>query len=199
MDEKKQLMTKIKNDIVEIRIHGRGGQGAKSASQLIVEAAMEHGKQVQAFPEYGPERSGAPMVTYARISEQKISTYEPVLRPDIVMVIDPTLIEQIDVTKGMKTKSILIVNSKKDAAEIRKETGFKGKTFTVDATGISISHIGKNLPNTPMLGALVKLTGVIDMKHLVKKVEDMFLKKIGSEKTQANIDSIKEAYEKVHG
>lgn len=199
MDGKKKLREQIKEHIVEIRIHGRGGQGAKSASQLIVEAAMEHDNQVQAFPEYGPERSGAPMVTYARISEHKITTYEPVLRPDIVMVIDPTLIEQIDVTKGMKTKSILIVNSKKSAEEIRKETGFKGKTFTVDATGISISHIGKNLPNTPMLGALVKVTGVIDMEHLVKKVKGMFLKKIGSEKTKANIDSIKEAYEKVHG
>ena len=192
------MKDQIKNDIVEIRIHGRGGQGAKSASQLIVEAAMEHGKQVQAFPEYGPERAGAPMVTYARISDQRITTYEPVLRPDIVLVIDPTLIEQIEVTKGMKSNSILIVNSTKSSGDIKKETGYNGKTYTVDATGISIRHIGRNLPNTPMLGALIKVTGVIDMEHLVKKVRDMFLRKIGSERTQANIDSIREAFEKVH-
>ena len=197
MDSKKKLEEQIKDDIVEIRIHGRGGQGAKSASQLIVEAAMHHGKQVQAFPEYGPERSGAPMVTYARISDRKITTYEPVLRPDIVMVIDPTLIEQIDVTKGMKASSILIVNSQKEPSEIVKETGFKGKTFTVDATGISIKHVGRNLPNTPMLGALIKVTGVIDMAHLVKRVQDMFLKKIGSERTQANIEAVKDAFEQV--
>ncbi|MBN2330458.1 MAG: 2-oxoacid:acceptor oxidoreductase family protein [Candidatus Aenigmarchaeota archaeon] len=183
--------------IVEIRIHGRGGQGAKSASQLIVEAAMDQGKQVQAFPEYGPERSGAPMVTYARISDKRITTYEPVLRPDIVMVIDPTLLEQVDVTNGMTGKSILIVNTNKKAAEIRNEAGFAGKTYAVDATGISIRKIGRNLPNTPMLGALIKVTGVISLESLIEKVEKMFLHKIGKEKTQANIDAIKEAYEKV--
>jgi pyruvate ferredoxin oxidoreductase gamma subunit len=187
------------NNITEIRIHGRGGQGAKSASQLIVEAAMEQGKQVQAFPEYGPERSGAPMVTYARISDYAITTHEPVLRPDIVMVIDPTLIEQVDVTKGMKEKSILIVNSNKSPDEIRKETGFHGKVYTVDATGISIHHLGRNLPNTSMIGALIKITGVVKMQNLINKVEDMFLRKIGKEKTQANIDAIKEAHEKVKG
>ena len=138
------------------------------------------------------------MVTYARISDQRITTYEPVLRPDIVLVIDPTLIEQIEVTKGMKSNSILIVNSTKSSGDIKKETGYNGKTYTVDATGISIRHIGRNLPNTPMLGALIKVTGVIDMEHLVKKVRDMFLRKIGSERTQANIDSIREAFEKVH-
>jgi len=185
-----------KKQIIEIRIHGRGGQGAKSASQLIVEAAMEQDKQIQAFPEYGPERTGAPMVTYARISDSPITTYEPVLRPDIVMVIDPTLIEQVDVTKGMTEKSILIVNSNKSPADIQKETGFRGKTYTIDATGVSIHHLGRNVPNTPMLGALIKVTGVIEMKYLIKKVEGMFLHKIGEEKTQANIDAIKESYEK---
>lgn len=186
-----------KKDMIEIRIHGRGGQGAKSASQLIVEAAMDQGKQVQAFPEYGPERTGAPMVTYARISDKQITTYEPVLKPDIVMVIDATLTEQVDVTKGMTGESILIVNSNKSAAEIKKDTGFGGKTYTIDATGISIRNIGRNLPNTPMLGALIKVTGVIGLDSLVEKVEHMFMRKIGKEKTQANIDAIKEAYGKV--
>jgi pyruvate ferredoxin oxidoreductase gamma subunit len=186
-----------KKDIIEIRIHGRGGQGAKTASELIVEVAMEQKKQVQAFPEYGPERTGAPMVAYARISEKPIKTYQPVLNPDIVVVIDPTLIGQVDVTKGMTEKDILIVNTTKSPAEIRKDTGFRGKIHTVDATGISIRQIGRNIPNTPMLGAMVRVTGIIEMKYLIKKVEDMFLKKIGREKTDANIEAIKEAYDKV--
>ena len=186
-----------KNDMVEIRIHGRGGQGAKSASQLIVEAAMDQGKQVQAFPEYGPERTGAPMVTYARISDKEITTYEPVLKPDIVMVIDPTLTEQVDVTKGMTEKSILIVNTKKSASEIKKDIGFSGKAYTIDATGISIKNIGRNLPNTPMLGAMIKVAGIISIESLTEKVENMFLRKIGKEKTKANVDAIKEAFEKV--
>jgi len=188
-----------KKQMTEIRIHGRGGQGAKSASQLIVEAAMEQDKQIQAFPEYGPERSGAPMVTYARISDRPITTYEPVLRPDIVMVIDQTLIGQVDVTKGVSQDGVLIVNSTKSPEEMAQEVKFKCRIFTVDATGISIKYLGRNMPNTPILGALIKVTGVIDMKHLMKKVEDMFLKKIGSEKTKANIDSIEEAYRSVKG
>lgn len=185
--------------MIEIRIHGRGGQGAKSASQLIVEAALDQGRQIQAFPEYGPERAGAPMVTYARISDSQIATYEPVLKPDIVLVIDPTLIGQVDVTKGMTEKNILIVNTTESPVDIKKKTGFKGKVCTVDATGISIKLLGRNIPNTPMLGAMIKVTGLIDMKHLAKKVEGMFLKKIGAEKTQANIDAIKKAHDEVKG
>jgi len=184
-------------EMVEIRIHGRGGQGAKSASQLIVEAALDEGKQIQAFPEYGPERSGAPMVTYARISDSPIRTYEPVLKPDVVMVIDPTLIGQVDVTKGMDDESMLIVNTTSPASDIKKQTGFGGRTYTVDATGISIGLLGRNLPNTPMIGALIKVSGVVDMNAVAKRVEDMFLKKIGSEKTAANINAIKQAYEGV--
>jgi pyruvate ferredoxin oxidoreductase gamma subunit len=185
--------------MIEIRIHGRGGQGAKSAAQLVVEAALDQGKQVQAFPEYGPERTGAPMKTYARISDKPIATYEPVLEPDIVLVIDPTLIGQVDVCSGMTAKGILIVNTAESPADIKKKTGLRGKVYTVDATGISIKLLGRNIPNTPMLGAMIKVAGVIDMKYLARKVEGMFLRKIGAEKTQANIDAIKKAYEEVKG
>ncbi len=181
----------------EIRIHGRGGQGAKSASQLIVEAALDQGKQIQAFPEYGPERTGAPMKTYARISDTPIATYEPVLEPDTVLVIDPTLIGQVDVTQGLRKDSILIVNTVESPAGIRKKTGFSGRIYTIDATGISIDLLGRNVPNTPMIGALIKATGIIEMKYIEKRVEGMFLKKIGIEKTQANINAIKRAYDEV--
>jgi pyruvate ferredoxin oxidoreductase gamma subunit len=185
--------------MIEIRIHGRGGQGAKSASQLIVEAAMDQGKQIQAFPEYGPERTGAPMKTYARISDHPITTYEPVIEPDTVLVIDPTLIGQVDVASGMHKDSILIVNTTESPGEIRKKTGFSGKVYTVDATGISIKRVGRNLPNTPMIGALIKVTGVVKMKYITQRVEGMFLKKIGREKTDANIQAIRDAYEEVKG
>jgi pyruvate ferredoxin oxidoreductase gamma subunit len=185
--------------LIEIRIHGRGGQGAKSAAQLIVEAALDQGKEIQAFPEYGPERTGAPMVTYARISQDPITTYEPVMEPDVVVVIDPTLIGPVDVAKGLKKDGVMIVNSTESPDAMMKKTGFAGRVCTVDATGISIKYLGRNLPNTPSIGALIKVTGAVEMKFVTQKVENMFLKKIGAEKTKANIDAIRAAYEEVKG
>ena len=147
-------------DILEIRIHGRGGQGAKTASQFIAEAALGEGKMIQAFPEYGPERAGAPMKAYARISDKAITTYAPVVNPDIVMVIDPTLLKSVDVTEGLGDEGVLIVNTPKSSEELKKETGFKGKVYTVDATKISIDSVGRNLPNTPMLKTNATIKGV---------------------------------------
>lgn len=184
-------------DILEIVIHGRGGQGAKTAGQLLVEAANDKGKHIQAFPEYGPERSGAPMKTYVRISDKPIKSYAPVTTPDIVIVIDSTLIGQIDVTSGVEENGILIVNSDNDAKRIKEQTGFKGKAYTVDATDISIKHLGRNLPNMPTLGALIKITGVVELDSLINKVRKTFLDKIGEEKTNANIAAINDAYEGV--
>lgn len=184
-------------DIFEIVIHGRGGQGAKTAAQLIVEAALLKGKHIQAFPEYGPERSGAPMRTFARISDKEIKTYQPVTEPDAVLVIDPTLLESVDVSKGAKENSILIVNSGKEANEIKKKTGFRGKVYSIDATKISIETLGVNRPNTPIIGAFAKITNIIDLDTLISRVENMFLKKLGEEKTRANIKCLKRAYEEV--
>ncbi len=183
----------------EITIYGRGGQGAKTASQLIVETAIGQGKYIQAFPEYGPERTGAPMRTFARISDQPIKTYQPVSEPDCVIVIDPTLLEVVDVVSGLKDDKVLILNTKKSPEEVRKKTGFRGKIYTIDATGISIAKLGINMPNTPVLGALSKATGVIGIRDLTKKVEDMFTKKIGEQKTKANVECIEKAYEEVKG
>jgi pyruvate ferredoxin oxidoreductase gamma subunit len=115
------------------------------------------------------------------------------------MVIDPTLIGQVDVAKGMTEKGVLIINTTKSPEDIRKDVGFKGKIYTVDATGISIKYLGRNVPNTPMLGALIKVSGAIQMEYLIKKVDDMFLKKLGAEKTKANVDAITEAYGSVKG
>lgn len=185
------------NHIVEIRIHGRGGQGAKTAGQLIAESALDKGKYVQTFPEYGPERKGAPMKTYVRISDNPIKTCAPVTEPDIVIVIDPTIIGHVDVTSGIDKDGFLIVNSKKDPGEIRKETGFRGRVNTVDATGISIKHLKTDIPNTPMLGALIKTCNVIELEALISRVKEMFIAKIGEERTNANISAIREACERV--
>ncbi|MDO8741060.1 MAG: 2-oxoacid:acceptor oxidoreductase family protein [Candidatus Woesearchaeota archaeon] len=176
--------------MIEIRIHSRAGQGAKSAAQFIAEAAMEKGKFVQAFPEYGAERMGAPMKVYVRISDKKIRNYSSIVAPDVVMVIDPYFIEQIDVAEGLKESGILIVNTNKDPAEVKKITNFNGKIFALDATKIAFETIKANKPNTPLLGALIKATNVVDLEEINKKIKDYFLKKLGEEKTNANINAV---------
>ena len=183
--------------VLEIRIHGRGGQGGKTAAQFIAEAGVDEGKFVQAFPEYGPERSGAPVTAYARISNKRIRLYQPVHNPDIVLVIDPTLIGPIDVTEGMKDDGILIVNTPKSPEEIRKQTKFNGRIYTVDATKISMDATGTNKPNVPMLGAMIRVTGVIKLDSIENKIRHKFTKKLGEERTQATVDAIKRAYKEV--
>ncbi len=184
-------------EVFEIRIHGRGGQGAKTASQFIAEAGLGEGKKIQAFPEYGPERAGAPVKAYTRISDKPITTYAPITCPDLVMVIDPTLMQTINVTEGLTEEGILLVNTPKNPEEIRNETGFKGKIYTVDATKISIDTVGKNLPNTPMLGAFVKVSGKIPLSAVEESINKKFLKKLGKEKTKATIEGVKIAYDDI--
>ncbi len=183
-------------DIVEIRIHGRGGQGAKTAAEFIAEAALDKGKHIQSFPEYGPERAGAPMKAYTRVSDKKIKTFAPVVNPDIVIVIDPTLVNE-SVTEGLDKSGILLINTHEKSETIRIKTKFQGKIYTVDATKISLDSVGQNLPNTPMLGALVKISNVITLNSLNNKVNEKFIEKIGKEKTEATIKAIKKAYEEV--
>ena len=184
-------------DLFEIVIVGRGGQGAKTASQFIAESALGEGKQIQSFPEYGPERAGAPMKAYTRISNKPITTYAPVVNPDVVMVIDPTLLKSANVTEGLGEEGILIVNSPKSADEIKKQIGFKGKVYTLDATKISIDTLGLNLPNTPMLGAFVKLTKIIPLSAIKDSINKKFLKKLGEDKTNATIKGVEIAFEAV--
>lgn len=190
------IAMKDKN-IFEIVTIGRGGQGGKTASQFIAEAALGQGKQIQSFPEYGPERAGAPVKAYNRISDKPITTYAPVVNPDLVIVIDPTLMKTIDVTEGLTKDGMLIVNTPKGSAEISKETGFKGKIYTVDATKISINTVGKNLPNTPMLGALIKVSNIIPIEAVKDSIKNKFLKKLGEEKTYATIKGVELACEAV--
>lgn len=182
--------------IFEIVVVGRGGQGAKTAAEFIAEAALDKGKNIQAFPEYGPERAGAPVKSYVRISNKPIKTYAPVVNPDVVIVIDPTLLNT-DVKEGLTKKGIFIANTNKDKTYVKQKIKFEGKIHTVDATKISIEAVGKNLPNTPMIGALIKTTDIISLESINKKVEEKFLDKLGKEKTKATIEAIKKAYDEV--
>ena len=184
-------------DVLEIVIHGRGGQGAKTASQFIAEAALGKGKFIQSFPEYGPERAGAPMKAYARISDKKITTYATIVNPDVVMVIDPTLIGPVDVAEGLTKDGILIINTPKSSGDMKKKTGFNGRIYCVDATKISIETVGRNLPNTPMLGALIKATGIIELSAITDSIKHKFLKKLGEDQTNKTIEGVKRAYDAI--
>jgi len=182
--------------MLEVRWHGRGGQGAKTAAQFLAEAALELGKHIQSFPEYGPERAGAPIRSYTRIDEKPINIHSPVQKPEVVVVIDPTLLGSANVTDGLGEDGILLVNSPEDPKTIREKLGFdKGKVATVDATKISLETLGIPMPNTPMLGAFEKVNPLVSIEALEEKVKGKFLKKIGQEKTDANIAGIKRAYE----
>lgn len=189
-------------ELTEIRWHGRGGQGAKTAAILFADAALGEGKFVQAFPEYGPERMGAPVQSYNRLSDKPITLHCGVKSPQIVAVLDPTLIGTIDVTDGLPENGVLIINTAKSPQQMRQELGLEGRRlFTVDASGISKRCLGREIPNTPMLGALVKTTGLINFERMVddtrKKLEKKFKSK--PEMIDSNVLAIKAAYDEVQG
>ena len=182
--------------LLEIRWHGRGGQGAKTGSQLLAEAALATGKYIQAFPEYGPERAGAPMKAFTRIAQEPIGLHCGVTNPDVVIVIDSTLLDAVDVIEGLDEEGILLVNTDQSPSTIRKKLKFnKGKVYTLDATKVALETLGLPMPNTPMLGALAKAVGIVSLETLEEKFKQKFLKKIGEEKTKGNIESIRRAYE----
>ncbi len=188
----------MKKGILEIRWHGRGGQGAKTAAQLLAEAALEGGKYIQAFPEYGPERAGAPIRTFTRISAAPINLHCGVSNPEIVVVIDPTLLNSIDVTEGLTKEGVLLVNTEESPQAIRQKLQFKeARVYTVGATKIALDTLKLPLPNMPMLGALIKATAVVPLERLEEKITKKFLKKIGEEKTKGNIEGVRRAYQEV--
>lgn len=168
-------------NIVEIRWHGRGGQGAKTACLLLADAAFSSGKYVQGFPEYGPERMGAPITAYNRISDTRCTVHSNIYDPDYVVVVDESLIETVDVLQGLKPDGAIIVNTPKTPAEVRKELGeYAGRVCTIDARRISEEVLGKNFPNTPMLAAAVKVSGVVDPDQFVSNMEASFKHKFAT-------------------
>ena len=163
------------NDLIEIRWHGRGGQGAKTASLLLADAAFNTGKYIQGFPEYGPERMGAPITAYNRISDKPITIHSNIYEPDYVVVVDDTLLETVPVTAGLKNTGAIVINTTKNAEEIKGLLkGYEGKVYKIDARKISEEALGRYFPNTPMLAAIVKVSKVMSDEELLNDMKGSF-------------------------
>ena len=162
-------------DLIEIRWHGRGGQGAKTASLLLADAAFNTGKYIQGFPEYGPERMGAPITAYNRISTNPITIHTNIYEPDYVVVVDDTLLESVDVTSGLKEDGAIVINTTKSADYLKNVLkGYKGEIYTIDAKKISEETLGRYFPNTPMLAAIVKVSKVMSDEDLLEDMKGSF-------------------------
>ena len=178
-------------DMVEIRWHGRGGQGTVTAAKVLADACLSSGRHVQAFPEYGPERAGAPLRAYNRISSKELRMHCPVLNPQIVSIVDATLLDSINVAEGATKDAIFLVNTSKNPEEIRAKLKAKPeqKVFTVDATKIAIDCIGRALPNAPMLGAICKATNIVTLDNLLEDVSKSFGKKFSQKIIDGNLEA----------
>ncbi|RLC65302.1 MAG: pyruvate synthase [Chloroflexi bacterium] len=185
-------------ELTEIRWHGRGGQGVVTAGKLLAETALGTGQYFQAFPDYGPERMGAPIRAYTRLSYQPINIHSQIEEPNVVLVLDPTLLGSVPVTEGLKEDGTLVVNTSMSPAEVRKITGFQtGQVFTVDASHIAIDEMGREITNTPMLGAFARATGLFDLDDLTEQLRAWFGKKISPEAIEANVRALRRAAEEV--
>ena len=186
-------------DIVEIRWHGRGGQGTVTAAKVLADACLSGGRHVQAFPEYGPERAGAPLRAYNRVSSKELRMHCPVLQPQIVSVVDATLLDSINVAEGATENAIFVVNTSRDPKEIRAKLNASAtqKVFTVDATKIAVDCIGRALPNAPMLGTICKVTSLVTLEHLLEDVRKSFGKKFSQKIIDGNLEATKRGYEEV--
>ena len=188
------------NNMVEIRWHGRGGQGAKTASLLLADAAFNTGKYIQGFPEYGPERMGAPITAYNRISDTPIRIHSNIYEPDYVVVVDDTLLESVDVTAGLKEDGAIVINTTKDGEELKKLLkGYKGKVYTIDARKVSMETLGKYFPNTPMLAAIIKVSKIMNEEDFIKDMEGSFKHKFAKkpEVIEGNMKAIEMALKEV--
>lgn len=184
--------------LTEVRWHGRGGQGAKTAAYVLGEAAAAEGWQIQAFPDYGPERRGAPIRSYVRISDGPIRLRCPVREPKIVIVLDDTLLSTEDVAAGTTDEAVIIVNTTKPPSDVREQlSNRKARVFTVDATGIALDTIKRDIPNTPMLGALAKTTDVLSLEGAKSAVAQKLSGKLSEAVLKGNLDAIERAYEEV--
>ena len=189
----------MKNGI-EIRWHGRGGQGAKTAALLLADVAFKTGKNVQGFPEYGPERMGAPITAYNRISSDEIRVHSNIYHPHYVVVVDETLLHTVDVTAGLKEQGAIVVNTPKSPQEIAPQlNGYKGKVYTVDARKISVETLGKNFPNSPTLAAIVAVSKVMDKDTFIREMKNSYQHKFAKkpEVIDGNMKALEVAYDAV--
>ena len=188
------------SSMIEIRWHGRGGQGAETASLLLADAAFNTGKYIQGFPEYGPERMGAPITAYNRISDTPIRIHSNIYEPDYVVVVDDTLLESVDVTAGLKETGAIVINTTKDGEYLAKALkGYKGKVYTIDARKVSMETLGKYFPNTPMLAAIVKVSVIMDEKDFIEDMKGSFKHKFAKkpEVIEGNMKAIEMALNEV--
>ncbi len=186
--------------LTEIRWHGRGGQGAKTAALLLADVAFQAGKQVQGFPEYGPERMGAPITAYDRISDTEIRVHSNIYDPDYVAVVDDTLLHSVNVTGGLKENGGILINTQKSKDEILPLLGdYKGAVYVIDARKVSMETLGKYFPNTPMLAAMVKISGVMEidvfLREMKTSLEHKFARK--PEVLDGNLKALNKAIEEV--
>lgn len=188
------------SDMIEIRWHGRGGQGAKTASLLLADAAFNTGKYIQGFPEYGPERMGAPITAYNRISSEPIRIHSNIYEPDFVVVVDDTLLESVDVTAGLKEEGAIVINTTKNKEELENLlNGYKGRVYTIDARKVSMETLGKYFPNTPMLAAIVKVSGIMNEDDFINDMEGSFKHKFAKkpEVIDGNMKALRMALEEI--
>ncbi len=186
------------SDAIQIRWHGRGGQGAKTAAGMVAEVAVNAGKNAQAAPEYGAEREGAPIKAYTRISEKPIRVHDAIYFPSVIVVLDETLLESEDVEDGLTDDGVLLVNTKGSPSEIRSRLGLKGrKIYTIDATGIALDEIGRPIPNTVMIGALLSVTGAAEVEEIEKSIHKKFGAKLSEGMLNGNINAVRRACKEI--
>ena len=187
-------------NLIEIRWHGRGGQGAKTASLLLADAAFNTGKYIQGFPEYGPERMGAPITAYNRISDKPITIHSNIYEPNYVVVVDDTLLESVPVTAGLKKEGAIVINTTKSPAYLKEKlNGYDGNIYTIDARKVSEETLGKYFPNTPMLAAIVKVTGIMSDEALLEDMKGSFKHKFAKkpEVIEGNMKALELALKEV--
>src|SRR5512136_1503149 len=177
-------------ELLEIRWHGRGGSGAVTSAELVARAAIGEGKYAQSFPSFGPERRGAPVIAFLRISNEFIRTRTPVDEPDIVLVLDPGLLHAVDVTAGLKKNGKIVINSRKSPAELKSEFGFKQAVAAINATAIAKETIGVPITNTAMIGALLKVTEAVKLDSVIEQLNERF-----GTRARGNIEAMNRAYE----
>lgn len=186
--------------LTEIRWHGRGGQGAKTAALLLADVAFSVGKYVQGFPEYGPERMGAPITAYDRISDQPIRVHSNIYEPDFVVVVDETLLHSVDVTAGLKREGAILINTSHTAEDMLPLlNGYQGRVYTLDARKVSMETLGKYFPNMPLLAGIVKVSGVMDTEVFIREMENSLKHKFAKkpEVFEGNMKAIRLALQEV--